>query len=251
MASFFAKNYQGAPFQAFGLSHFAALGAITLVCLALILWGQRPGAGTRRALRYGLAALLLTTGISWIAWRLITGAFAVQLDLPLQLCTAMVFISAGMLVSASLSTTKSYRVYELVYFLGIGGAIQALLTPDIGPYGFPHYGYFHFFIGHGSTIAAATYMTAVEGYRPHWKSLWRAIVAINLYMLVLFPINLWLHADYMFLMWKPSAPSLLDYLGPWPWYVLAAEPIGVTVFLLLYLPFLLRDRRQSRAPAHA
>ena len=243
MGSFFAKDYMGAPFQQFGPSHLAALLAIALACLALAHWGWRLGPGWRRLLRYGLAALLLLTGLSWIAWRLATGAFTFQLDLPLHICTAMVFVSAFMLL------WPHCHVYEFVYFLGIGGAIQALLTPDVGPYGFPHFGYFHFFAGHGGVILAATYMTAVEGWRPSGRSLLRVFVGTNLYLLFLVGVNWLLHADYMFLMWKPAAPSLLDYLGPWPWYVLASEPIGAVVFLLLYLPFWLGDRRRLQRRA--
>ncbi|GAB4481644.1 MAG: hypothetical protein OHK0031_03670 [Anaerolineales bacterium] len=37
---------------------------------------------------------------------------------------------------------EGIAIYELLYFMGIGGALQALLTPDVGIYGFPHYRYF-------------------------------------------------------------------------------------------------------------
>jgi uncharacterized membrane protein YwaF len=46
---------------------------------------------------------------------------------------------------------------------------------------------------------------------------------------------------------KPATPSLLDMLGPWPWYLLAGELIAVLLVLLLYLPFALADRRARRA----
>ena len=94
-------------------------------------------------------------------------------------------------------------------------------------------------------------MTAVEGYRPRWQSLLRVAVGANLYVAAVGLVNLWLGSNYMFLMYKPNAPSLLDYLGPWPWYVLAAEPIGVAVFLLLYLPFAIRDRGAARRLSHS
>lgn len=38
-----------------------------------------------------------------------------------------------------------------------------MLTPDAGLYGFPHVRFFQIFISHGSIVAAAVYMTAVEG----------------------------------------------------------------------------------------
>jgi len=48
-------------------------------------------------------------------------------------------------------------------------------------------------------------------------------------------------SNYMFIAHKPDTPSLLDVLGPWPWYILSAEAVGLAVGLLLYLPFALRD----------
>jgi uncharacterized membrane protein YwaF len=38
---------------------------------------------------------------------------------------------------AYMLVTRSYVVYEFAYFMGIASAIQALLTPDLGLYGFP------------------------------------------------------------------------------------------------------------------
>jgi uncharacterized membrane protein YwaF len=41
----------------------------------------------------------------------------------------------------------------------------------------------------------------------------------------------------MYLRAKPPNTSLLDALGPWPWYLAATEFVACGVFLLLYLPF--------------
>ncbi|MGB2956822.1 MAG: hypothetical protein WBB64_12750 [Anaerolineales bacterium] len=37
---------------------------------------------------------------------------------------------------------KDQRIFEFTYFMGISGALQALFTPDIGMYGFPHFRFF-------------------------------------------------------------------------------------------------------------
>jgi hypothetical integral membrane protein (TIGR02206 family) len=47
-------------------------------------------------------------------------------------------------------------------------------------------------------------------------------------------------ANYGFLRAKPPQASLLDLLGPWPWYILALDALAVVLFTLLYLPFLRR-----------
>ena len=63
----------------------------------------------------------------------------------------------------------------------------------------------------------------------------------NVYLLVVTGINLLIDSNYMFTLHKPPTASLFDVLGPWPIYLLAAEGIAAVVFLLLYLPFAIKD----------
>jgi uncharacterized membrane protein YwaF len=60
---------------------------------------------------------------------------------------------------------------------------------------------------------------------------------------VVFVINTLIGSNYMFINRKPDTPSLIDLLPPWPYYLIYLELIGFVVFLLLYLPFIIKDRR--------
>ncbi|MBI5829406.1 MAG: TIGR02206 family membrane protein [Chloroflexi bacterium] len=129
MGQFFAKDYTGAAFQIFGLEHLMALGLIAIVNIGFAYRRGNSTPQSSRAFRYGLAAVLLVNELGWHLWHLFTGQWTIQTMLPLHLCSVMVFLSAFMLI------TKNYTLYEYLYFLGIGGAFRAVLTPDLGLYG--------------------------------------------------------------------------------------------------------------------
>ena len=163
--------------------------------------------------------------------------------LPLQVCSLLVWFGALMLV------TKNYRIYEFIYLMGIGGAAQALITPDLDIHGFPHYRFFQTFLSHGLVVTAAIYMTVVEGYRPTWKSLLRVAIWANLYMIPIYFLNNAIGSNYLMINYKPGIQSLLTLLPPWPIYILYIEAIGILIFLLLYLPFAIKDWRTGRQTA--
>ncbi|WP_035297529.1 TIGR02206 family membrane protein [Brevibacillus thermoruber] len=240
---FLSYTITGEPFRLFSVPHLAALGL--LCCAALILYLSRARWRKRaanRVLRLSLAALLLATELSFQWWHVLTGSWSAAYTLPLQLCSVSLLLSVLMLVR------KSYRLYEITYFTGLGGAGQALLTPDLF-YPFPHFRFFHFFIAHAAIILACLHMTWVEQYRPTHRSLWKAMGFLNLLLPVVVVVNLVTGGNYMFLSQKPANPSLLDYLGPYPWYILSLEAVALVLFYLLYLPFTLGRRAKPSAAA--
>lgn len=235
MEQFFVKDFTNGPFVLFSPSHIAALLAILLVNLSFIFVRRSNSTWLRQGIRYTLAALLIINESLWHIWNLVTGQWTIQTMLPLHLCSVFVFLCAIMLVS------RSYRIYEFAYLLGIAGAIQAILTPDLGIYDFPHFRYFQVFVSHGAIVTAALYMSIVEGYRPTRKSLGRVFIGSNIYMLFVGMVNAVIGSNYLYIAHKPETASLMDMLGPWPWYILALEGLGLISLLILYLPFGLRD----------
>lgn len=239
MQQFFAgPDYSGPTFQLFGPAHLAALVVLVILNLLLFRFKGSPDS-TRRTVRWTLAVVIWTAEASWHAWNYFTGQWNVQNLLPLNLCSALIWLTGFMLIF------ENQTIYEFAYFLGIGGAIQYLATPDLSIYGFPHFRFFQTFTSHGLLVTCAIYMTVVEGFRPRWKSMLRVIIIANLYMVAIFFLNRWIGSDYLFVNGKPATASILDLLPPWPYYIIYMELLGLVTCLLLYLPFFIRDRRMS------
>ena len=234
MDLFFAGDYPGPAFEFLGTAHLAAISALVLLNLYLLRY-RKADDPTRTRLRWTLALILWGNEFAWHYWNYAVGKWTLQTMLPLQVCSLLVWFGALMLV------TKSFRIYEFMYLLGIGGAIQALATPDLGIYGYPHFRFFQTFISHGLIVTSAIYMTAVEGFRPTWKSLLRVAIWTNVYVVIIYFVNVYLGSNYLMVNHKPETASLLDLLPDWPVYVLYMEAIGVISFLILYLPFAVKD----------
>lgn len=241
MIEFFAKDWKGDPFILFGTAHLTALGVIVFLNIVLFYLGRRASLSTRRLIRYSMAGILLVNELAWHVWNIFTGQWTIQTMLPLHLCSVLVFTSAFLLI------TRSEGVYPYVYFMGIAGALQALLTPDAGIYGFPHFRAFQTMISHGLIITTGIYMTVVEGFRPTWKIAWKVFVGCNIYLVIIFIVNQIIGSNYLFVARKPDTASLLDMLPAWPWYILYIELIGVVCILLLYIPFAVKDWRARSA----
>ena len=236
MEKFFAADYPGPAFQFLGAAHLGALLVILLLNLYLLRF-KGADEKTRSRVRWTMAIILWVNEIGWHAWNYAVGRWTIQEMLPLHLCSVLVWTGAIMLM------TKNYHIYEFMYLMGIGGAIQALATPDVGIYGYPHFRFFQTFISHGLIVTSAIYMTVVEGFRPTWKSLWRVFVWVNIYAGIVFLINSAIGSNYLFINRKPPTASLLDVLPDWPIYIIFLELIGLATIFLLYLPFALKDWR--------
>ena len=185
-----------------------------------------------------IGLIVVSNYFIWLTLEIIAGTFDIKIHLPFQLCRVANILIPLIMIS------KSDRVYQIVYFWGMSGVFQGLITPDIIN-DFPHFHFFRFWVGHNGMIIALVYATVVYGMRPKISSIKKSFVALNLFLLVSVIMNLILDANYFWICGKPPMPSLLDYLGPWPWYIMAAEFVALLHFLVAYLPFYILSRKKK------
>jgi len=109
--------------------------------------------------------------------------------------------------------------------------------------GFPDTRCLSFFALHGGVAISAALVAFGLGVRPRPGAHIRAFWITNAYAAVAALINAAAGTSYLYLRAKPSQPSILDVMGPWPWYILAADVLAFLIFWALMIPF----RGQARS----
>ncbi len=165
--------------------------------------------------------------------------------LPLQLC------DWGMVVVIVAMWTGSQRWFEVAYFWGIGGTLQAVLTPNLR-FGFPDWRFISFFTSHSGIIVGVIFLMLTRRYRPYPMSIVRTFIWSELYFVVTMIADALTGFNYGFLLHKPEAFSILSFLSDSrPLYLLEMHGVALLFFLGLYAPFAIVDLFRRRPMASA
>ena len=219
-------------FAIFGGEHLITMLVLVLLACLLVWQGRRKGPGSswvRRA-RWALAGVQLLNLLVWHLQAIWTGTWLADEALPLHLCDAAVFVTAATLIR------PTPRRFELAYLWCVGGTLQGVITPNILE-GFPSYRYFQFFLTHGGLVVTAVFLATCCDLRPTRGALWRVVLLTNGWAVLATVGSVFSGGNYMYVCYPPPTGSLLDYLGPWPWYLVVTECLMTALFALLLLPW--------------
>ena len=86
-------------------------------------------------------------------------------------------------------------------------------------------------------VWAAIYLTWGRSMRPGWRG-YGFVVAVTLtWVVVTMTFNRIAGSNYGFLNAKPGTSSLLDVMGPWPWYVLVGAVLVAGIWAAMTWPW--------------
>lgn len=221
-------------FHAFSRSHLAVLALCLVLLIGLgYLRRVRPRLAERAEKGLGVLLLLVWPATVFAYWQ--TGVLSLNNALPLHFCD-IAGIAGGLAL-----LTRRQTACEIVYFFGLAGTLQGLLTPNL-KFDFPDPRFFVFFMLHGGVVVAAVHVVTAMGRAPRPDALGRMLVMTAGYAVATGLINALLGTNYAFLCRKPEQASLMDHLGPWPWYIGGLVLLALVSYSLLHLPFVLRRR---------
>lgn len=231
-------------FQNYSLEHFVWLAIGTASTYFWIWLGKRQPTELDQR-RIGLIQSLIPAGL-WVLVSIYMLLFERPVDWGLVLPFHISYFIN--LVLPFMLWRRSFFLFEITYYMVMGGCIQSLLTPALD-HGFPHYLNFRFFIVHMGLVQSILYAIFVYRFRPSWQSFGRAFLWTNIYFVFVLGINYLLGTNFMYLNEKPQTSSLLDLFGEWPWYILGGEFLCLMMFTLVMLPFAF-DNKEEKSVVH-
>jgi hypothetical integral membrane protein (TIGR02206 family) len=223
-------------FQPYGLPHLTVIAATVVLPFLLAAIVRRTKSQRLEKIIIGvLSAVLIFNYIVYLVFIRSRGVVDWRQTLPMQMC------DWGMVVVIVAMWTRSQRWFEVAYFWGIGGTLQAVLTPNLR-FGFPDWRFISFFTSHSGIIVGVVFLMLIRGYRPYPMSIVRVWLWSEFYFVVTFVVDGLTGFNYGFLLHKPEAFSILSFLSDSrPLYLLQMHGVALLFFLALYTPFAVVD----------
>jgi hypothetical integral membrane protein (TIGR02206 family) len=210
--------------------HVAAVAASALLAGVAVVAARTWSADSIVLVSRGLALFILAAFATDHAVAVARGDWSLDRYLPFHLTDAVTIVAAIAL------WTGRPLVVELAYFWALTASLQAVLTPDLGE-DFPDPYFWTYFVTHVGAVVAACLLVFGRGLRPRAGAVRRAFVATACVAAAAALANLLTGGNYMFLREKPDSGSLLDLMGPWPWYIATAAVLALALFAALDAPF--------------
>ena len=230
-------------FTTYGTSHLVAILVMVVGAVALVVAGRRWRAGDPAdRLGKGLAVAILLVTLPLQVVYFTPDYWSIQRTLPVQLC------DLASVVAAYALWTHRHWATALTYYWGLTLTPQAIVTPDLAAT-FPHPIFLLYWGMHIGSVWAAVYLTWGRGLRPDWSSYRIAVGVTAAWAACVLVLNAAAGTNYGYLNEKPGSASILDLLGPWPWYVVAECAIIAGVWALATWPWTRTSRRLGTSTA--
>lgn len=224
--------FEESDFVSFTKFHFIPILLFLILGIVASYIGSRlHSEKAKTKLGFALALIPFISLILTFCLRLYEG-FDVKQDLPFHLCRALCLMMPFVML------IRNRFWLGVSYFWIIVGTLNANITPDI-EFGYPHYDYFNYWLQHSGLIILPIYAIFVYELRIKWRDFFNAYIGVNLFLVLSLIVNFILKSNYMYSSAKPPSGSLLDYMGPWPWYLITGQALAIGLCGIAIVPFLI------------
>ena len=219
------------PMPLFGAAHL--LPVLLLVVFVVFLVDVKKSSFTqsfRTRLGSGLAWMLSLNYLGYVVFGFFEGSLSWEESLPLYPC------ALSSVLAPVYWRSKNTTLFNLLFYWVFAGALQAVITPEVNST-FPSYEYFYFWVCHLGLFAFLFFLLIVEDEEPTLRGIGPAFGGFCVMIVLSSVTNHLTGANYYYLIEKPSVPSVMDYLGPWPVYIFGAIALSLVQFVLAFVGF--------------
>ncbi len=181
-----------------------------------------------------IAILLIITTVTGHTRNILNGYWNISDNLPLHLCGISNLIACFILFFK-----KNKVVFEFFFYCGIIGGIQAFLTPQINNFDGSIYEYIEYHFSHAGIILLPIFMFCFLNYEVSKLSWLRAVLYLNLVLMIVMPLNFQIGSNYMYLAEPPGVNNPL-IIGEWPYYIIYWEFI---ILIFTYTTYVISTRK--------
>lgn len=209
----------------YGVTHLVPLVIFAIGLVGAVVLGRRHRA-VDGPTRFSRTCAVLVPVVT-VPFQVIDLVFNFDIDvtLPLHLCDL-----AWPAATWALWTHKPFPI-ALTFFWGLTLTVQGVLTPALNE-DLPHPRYFAFWALHLLIVWAAVYLAIGLRKVPRWRDFAATVVTTAAWAVSAYVFNVAADTNYGYLLRKPRG-SILDLLGPWPWYVLQEIALIILVWAAL------------------
>ncbi len=178
----------------------------------------------------GLFIAMMLHEIIWQMYYFSTDTWVAGKVLPLHLCGISKIIGTILLVK------YNQYVFEFLLLLGFGGALQAIMTPEITNDEYNLWIHINYYISHGFIFFAGFYQLFVRNRKIEPQAWWRSFFIGLVVLGIVGVINSFIDGNYIYLCEKPNVDNPL-LIGPWPYYLTGFLVFGFINIVLFHLLF--------------
>lgn len=227
----------GVGFGGFSAIHLGVLGALAVAIVALVMIYRAADAARRRRIQLTVAWSTLMLEVVRQLTYLVMQTYSPEI-LPLHLCgiaTFALFIDA---LRANRWTS------EYLYALGWWGALAADLFPDWATRPILNVFTWQSFTIHALIVGYVAMRIAGGDLVPQVRNLWRVVVMVAVFAGLAAVVNQTLGTNFWFLnAASPGSPLEPISALAGPFYIPVLAVLLLALWTLLYLPWVLRERR--------
>ena len=208
---------------------------LTIICVIVLIFlvlfiGNKIDKSKKTLYAKILALIMLGFYITNHAILIAIGEWELSKELPFHLCTI-----SGLICCFIMFIPENNRqfLFEFLFYCGIIGGIQAILTPLIEDYGGYNFFYVQFFFKHAMIIAFPIYLRNNLGMKLTRLSWLKSFLVLNVLMIILIQINDILGSNYMYVNVPPAVENPL-VIGEWPTYLYWWELFVLILILIVF-----------------